>query len=106
MQAREHSEDLLGLLGSDPNAVVAHAEAPALGNLRGPDADAWLPVVDELDAVRDKVLEQLAQRRRVAVDRGQIVDLDLGPRVIDRSLQSCERLADHGVHVDELEWLI
>src|SRR5436309_3357603 len=61
VQTREHAEDALGLRRVDADPVVPNAEAPAVGHLGRPDADARRLVAGELDRVRDQVLEQLAQ---------------------------------------------
>src|SRR5437764_14176871 len=84
VQTREHAEDALGLRRVDADPVVPNAEAPAVGHLGRPDADARRLVAGELDRVRDQVLEQLAQSARVPGDRRQRSDLDVSTRIGDR----------------------
>src|SRR6266576_2452246 len=68
VQALEYGEDPVGVLRVDPDAVVRDGEARRPTLALGRQVDPWRPLLDELDCVRDQVLEELAKLRLVAPD--------------------------------------
>jgi hypothetical protein len=68
VKALEHGEYAIRVLRIDPDPVVGDAELPVPAIAHGGHLDARQTVFDELDAVRDQVLEQLAKLAGVPRD--------------------------------------
>ena len=74
--AREHAEDPGRLVGVDADAVVAHRHDPLLAVAQRGDLDPRGVVAAELDRVGEQVLQHAAQLARIALDLGQLADLE------------------------------
>ena len=77
MEALEHLEDLVLVVLVDADAVVGDAHAPSFGSpASGHDYVGSGPVVDELEAVRNQVLQHLGELDPVGGDHRQRIPLD------------------------------
>ena len=101
VQALEHDEDALEVLGLDADAVVAHPQVPLLPLLGRADVDARRRGAAELEGVADQVLEELAHLVLVGEHRGKTVGGHLGSRQV--AVEGGEHDALHAPEVDRGE---
>src|ERR1700687_2647545 len=59
VQTLEDHENTLGVLRSNSNSVVGHAEQPIVTRFLGRHRDHWWRLSPELDGVSDQILEDL-----------------------------------------------
>src|SRR5579862_10003263 len=63
MQPLEDDENILRILGSDSDPVIAHAEKPPLARSLSPHRNLWLVFAAELDRVSNQILKELRHLR-------------------------------------------
>src|SRR5581483_4475092 len=100
VQSLEDLEDSLAIFFVEPDAVVAHCNAPGAEHARhhlrlafDPDLRAMRRLV-ELQAVADQVLKQLRHLAAIAPDGGQLAGFHASVRVFDAHFE----IRDHGLH--------
>jgi hypothetical protein len=76
MQALKDLENALAVLGLDADAVVANRYEVVVAIAAGRDVDARGGVAAELYGVRQKVLQELAQKAPTAVNAGHRIVRD------------------------------
>src|SRR5215831_4722729 len=80
VQALEDHEDPVGVLGLDPDPIVAEGEQPVVAVAAGRHRDAGRLIRAELQRVVDQVLERGGEQRGLTEHRRQFAHLDGGVR--------------------------
>ena len=103
MQPLEDSKELVGVLHVETDAIVAYVEDGHIFAFRGSYLDSRpIATACELDGVRKKVGEDLAEQDRVAVHRGHVEDLARNLTIADVPFHPAEGLTRDLGRTDQL----